>query len=474
MRVQGSALETPFKRFLMKTRTLDALVAEIGSTTTVVSAFDALVDAPVFVGQGMAPTTAQEGDVTLGLKAAIDDLKARLGVDELHWQQMFAASSAAGGLSMSVHGLVYDMTARAAQMAALGAGAVVRQVTAGKLGQYECRALEQLRPNLILLAGGTDYGDRETAVYNAHQIAGLRLGIPTLYAGNIAAAEEVRDIFREYDQPLDVIENVYPRLDQLNIEPARRAIQDLFEVHIVKAPGMSRIRELVGGTILPTPGAVMEAVRLMHPALGDLLAVDVGGATTDVHSAAEGNEEIARIQTQPEPFFKRTVEGDLGTFVNARELARQVGIAKIDRELGLDTEKLLDTWLPIPKTDNQQRLAALLAREAGCMAISRHAGKLRQVYLPEGRRRFAEGKDLSEAGTLIATGGALTKLDLRRQVLRALRDLNAAGQMLYPEPGTLKVLVDQHYLTAALGTLSRAYPDAALSLLEKTLVKEDL
>ena len=108
------------------------------------------------------------------------------------------------------------------------------------------------------------------------------------------------------------------------------------------------------------------------------------------------------------------------------------------------------------------------------MAISRHAGKLRQVYLPEGRRRFAEGKDLSEAGTLIATGGALTKLDLRAQVLRALRDLNNAGQMLYPEPGAMKVLVDQHYLMAALGTLSRAYPDAALRLLEKTLVKEEL
>ena len=237
----------------------------------------------------MAPTTAHLGDVTLGLQAAVDNLKQNLGAGELYWDRMLAASSAAGGLSMSVHGLVYDMTARAAQLAALGAGAVVRQVTAGKLGPYELKALRQLSPSLILLAGGTDFGDRETAVFNARQIAGLKLSIPVLYAGNIAAADEVRGIFEAEGQPLSVVDNVYPRLDELNIEPARRAIQDLFETHIVRAPGMARIRQMVGGAILPTPGAVMEAVRALHPVLGDLLAVDIGGATTDVHSAAEGS-----------------------------------------------------------------------------------------------------------------------------------------------------------------------------------------
>ena len=166
-----------------------ALVAVIGSSTTLVSAFVGLEKTPVFVGQGMAPTSVLEGDVTIGLQAAVADLKARLGAEELTGRSMLAASSAAGGLSMSVHGLVYDMTARAAQMAALGAGAVVRQVTAGKMGRYEQEALRKLMPNLILLAGGTDYGDRETAVYNAWQIAQLRLNIPALYAGNVAAAD---------------------------------------------------------------------------------------------------------------------------------------------------------------------------------------------------------------------------------------------------------------------------------------------
>ncbi len=454
---------------------LDALVAEIGSTTTLVSAFDGLnSENPRFVGQGMAATTAHLNDVTIGLKNAVADLKKRLGVEDLSCGDMYAASSAAGGLKMSVHGLVYEMTARAAEMAALGAGAVVRQVTAGKMHEQDLLDLKGLSPNLILLAGGTDYGDRETAVYNAGLIAGLRLNTPVIYAGNVQAASSVERIFKEQGQPLTAIENVYPKLDFLNIEPARRAIQDLFEAHIVKAPGMAHIKTQVSGAILPTPGAVMEALRIIQPVLGDVVAVDVGGATTDVHSGALGSEEIARIQQSPEPFFKRTVEGDLGTFVNAQLLARKIGLSRLSMELGFDVaEELLD-WPPIPLTQNQQVLASRLAREAGEAAVLRHAGKIRTVFLPEGQRRFAEGKDLTEVKTLIATGGALTQLSGRQGILRHLRDLNKTGQLLYPKPGSMQVLFDTKYLMAALGVLSRGYPKAAQKLLLSSLQKGDL
>src|SRR5690606_38273047 len=137
-------------------------------------------------------------------------------------------------------------------------------------------------------------------------------------------------------------------------------------------------------------------------------------------------------------------------------------------------EETLKGWPPIPRTEVQQRLAARLAREAGALALGRHAGRIRQVFLPEGRRRFAEGKDLSEAAVFIATGGALTRLNGRREVLRHLRDLNTAGQMLYPAPGALRVLSDTGYLMAALGTLSREYPEAALTLLKNSLREETL
>ncbi len=205
-----------------------------------------------------------------------------------------------------------------------------------------------------------------------------------LFAGNCQAADGVRRVFERAGQPITLTENVYPQLDVLNIEPARREIQKLFEIHIVKAPGMARIREMVTGSILPTPGAVMEALRLLQPVIGDVMAIDIGGATTDVHSGAAGSEGIALIQTQPEPFFKRTVEGDLGLFLNANHMAERMGLDSLSQELRLDAEKELSDWQPIPQTENQIKLARRLALEAGRQAIRRHAGVLRQVYLPEG------------------------------------------------------------------------------------------
>ena len=111
-------------------RTIDVLIAEIGSTTTVVNAFNNVNKDPVFLGQGLAPTTVSDGDVTIGLKDAVKDLESNLG-ETISWNSMLATSSAAGGLKMTVHGLVYDMTVKAAKEAALGAGAVLHMVTAG-------------------------------------------------------------------------------------------------------------------------------------------------------------------------------------------------------------------------------------------------------------------------------------------------------------------------------------------------------
>uniref|UniRef100_UPI00315812B1 glutamate mutase L n=1 Tax=Caloramator sp. Dgby_cultured_2 TaxID=3029174 RepID=UPI00315812B1 len=178
---------------------------------------------------------------------------------------------------MTVHGLVYDMTVRAAKEAALGAGAIIKMVTAGKLRRTDLQKIKEIRPNIILVAGGVDYGERETALYNAEQIANLKLNVPVIYAGNIENHEEVKLIFEEAGQPLYIVENVYPRIDMLNVEPTRKVIQKVFEEHITKAPGMSKVRNMVNESIIPTPGAVMESAILLHEALGDLMVLDVGG-----------------------------------------------------------------------------------------------------------------------------------------------------------------------------------------------------
>lgn len=449
---------------------IDVLVAEIGSTTTLVNAFAGInTDEPRFIGQGQAPTSVLEGDVRIGLEGAVEDLKNRLGLDKIEYGEMLATSSAAGGLRMCVHGLVYDMTVKAAQAAALGAGAIVTMATAGKMSEYDIEDLVASRPNLILLAGGTDYGERETALYNAARIAETRLKAPVIYAGNVQNQRAVMDIFKKAGVSCTVTENVYPKLDKLNIEPARKIIHKVFEEHIIKAPGMEHIRDMVTGSIMPTPGAVMEAVQLIYNEIGDVVAVDIGGATTDVHSVTGGSEEIGILMTSPEPFAKRTVEGDLGLYVNAKNLIERIGESALQNELGIDMEAVMANYLPIPKTEGQFKLTERLCREAGLVALERHAGALRYIYTPSGRKTVAEGKDLTAVKTIIGTGGALTRLSHREQLLRALADCNATGMMLYPKPSKIRLLFDDDYIMASLGVMSKHYPEAALKLMKRSL-----
>lgn len=449
---------------------IDVLVAEIGSTTTLVNAFAGInTDEPRFIGQGQAPTSVLEGDVRIGLEGAVEDLKNRLGLDKIEYGEMLATSSAAGGLRMCVHGLVYDMTVKAAQAAALGAGAIVTMATAGKMSEYDIEDLVASRPNLILLAGGTDYGERETALYNAARIAETGLKAPVIYAGNVQNQRAVMDIFKKAGVSCTVTENVYPKLDKLNIEPARKIIHKVFEEHIIKAPGMEHIRDMVTGSIMPTPGAVMEAVQLIYNEIGDVVAVDIGGATTDVHSVTGGSEEIGILMTSPEPFAKRTVEGDLGLYVNAKNLIERIGESALQNELGIDVEAVMANYLPIPKTEGQFKLTERLCREAGLVALERHAGALRYIYTPSGRKTVAEGKDLTAVKTIIGTGGALTRLPHREQLLRALADCNATGMMLYPKPSKIRLLFDDDYIMASLGVMSKHYPEAALELMKRSL-----
>lgn len=449
---------------------IDVLVAEIGSTTTVVNAFDRIDSPePVFLGQGQAPTSVLDGDVRIGLRGAVEALRQNLGAEELSYETMLATSSAAGGLRMTVHGLVYDMTVKAAKEAALGAGANLHLTTAGILQEEDLEDILAIRPNLILLAGGTDYGERKTALENAKLLRSLDLNVPVIYAGNIQNHAQVKRIFEGAKAPLYITENVYPRLDDLNIEPTRKIIHQVFEEHITKAPGMEHVRDMVTGAIMPTPGAVMECAKLLYNEIGDLLVLDVGGATTDIHSVTEGSEEIAMIQITPEPTAKRTVEGDLGVYVNARSLAQQIGMPQLSKELNMDVLPIFDHYKPIPDTPEQFQLTELLTWYAASMALERHCGKFRYTYGSNGRVTYADGKDLTKIKYLVATGGALTRLPGRKEIMERLRNINGSGKLLYPKADKISLLEDSWYCMASLGVLSRSFPEAAVRLLRQNL-----
>ena len=439
---------------------IDALVAEIGSTTTVVNAFDHLnTQEPVFLGSGFSPTTVTEGDVTIGLNKAIDMLKKRLGVESLEARETFASSSAAGGLKMSVHGLVYDMTVKAAKEAALGAGANLKMITSGLLDEYQIEEIKQEPLNIIMIAGGVDYGERITAIENAKKIAGLKLNIPVIYAGNIQNHKIIKKVFEDHNQSdyLYISKNVYPKIDILEVDEARNIIQEVFEQHITHAPGMETVKTIVNENIIPTPGAVMEAAILLEKELGDLVTIDIGGATTDVHSVTKGSKEIEKILLAPEPFAKRTVEGDLGVFINKDNIIDLITIERLLKELSVTDDELnilVNNYKPIPDS-RQIPLTESLTKEALIVAIERHCGRLVDMYTAAGKVTYAEGKDLTNVKYIIATGGALTRLPNRIDIIQ--QALSKNNKLILKPKSSTTVLIDNDYIMASLGVLSKKH-----------------
>jgi hypothetical protein len=453
---------------------IDVLVAEIGSTTTVVNAFDQLeTDNPVFLAQGQAPTSVKEGDVNIGLQAAIEDMKKNLHIEneDINYKHMLATSSAAGGLRMTVHGLVYDMTVKAAKEAALGAGANIHLVTSGKLTKVDMLKIDKIKPNIILIAGGVDYGERETAMYNSEIIAASDLDIPVIYAGNSAVQDDVKLIFEAYskEKNLHIVPNVYPKIDILNIEPTREVIQNVFEKHIIEAKGMEKIREMVNGTIIPTPGAVMKASKILKDEIGDLVTIDVGGATTDIHSVTEGTEKVQKVLVEPEPIAKRTVEGDLGVFINKKNVAEMIKIERLEKELDMTSEEIeefINSDIAIPESEKHKRFIERLTKEAVIVSINRHAGGYR-TYFGGKSQTLAFGKDLTAVKWIIGTGGALTRLPAREKILSEIA-LSNKGDKLLPT-AEAKILIDNDYIMASLGVLSSLYKEASIKLLFKSL-----
>jgi len=427
---------------------IQLLTIEVGSTITKVNGF---IFSPhgylVHAAQGFAPTSIDQGDVKFGVDQAMDEVKkGSFAVD--NDAEVFVNSSAAGGLRMTVHGLTYNMTARAAREAALGAGAIVKKVTAGLLEDYDLEEIREIRPNIILLAGGVDYGEKATVLENARKLADLKLPVPVVYAGNSSLRHPIQEIFRDAGIELLIAANVFPEVDVLNIEPLRRVIHEVFNRHIIHAPGMSRIAELTHREILPTPGAVLLGSELFAEVLGDCLVFDVGGATTDVHSVTEGSAEWSSKLIEPEPRAKRTVEGDLGVYINARNI--------IEMTENWEEEDRLIELQAIPVTESQIELTRWLCTKAVDISARRHAAVVTDLYTPTGKKQVVKGKDLTAVKWVIGTGGALTRIEGGKSILEKI--CTGAGKYLLPQPGTA-ILLDKNYLFSALGTIAQAYPE---------------
>lgn len=456
------------------------ILVDIGSTFTKVTAVN--VEMQSLTGQASAPTTPQ--DVSLGLTEALNQLK--ISSKEMEYIRVLASSSAAGGLRMVAIGLVQDLTAKAAKQAALGAGARVLQTYSFQLTESDREEIIQLQPDIILLAGGTDGGNTENILHNAKVLASLPESVPIIIAGNRSVAQEVLNSFPPHFSTY-VAPNVMPQIGKLQVEPAREVIRKVFMEKIVYAKGLSKASRLIEGIFMPTPAAVLRAGQLLSqgtPGLkgeGDLLIVDVGGATTDIHSLGEGLPSQAGVVVRglPEPFAKRTVEGDLGVRVSVLSLMEAASLPILVQELNMPEsevqariEDLTRRPEQVPQNESEAFFDQVLGRQAVQIGVGRHVGNLSELYTPSGLIWIQDGKDLAEVKQVIGTGGVLINSKNPLAMLEGAQKQEHSPLELRPD--NPQYFLDGDYILAAMGLLAQEEPLLALTILKKSLAEYKL
>jgi uncharacterized protein (TIGR01319 family) len=415
-----------------------------------------------------------------GYTAALEEAKRAAG-GPVEVEEALAASSAGGGLRVAAVGLVADLTAAAARQAALNAGARVGTVLAGRLGSEQLEELQAARPEIVLFAGGTDGGQAELVLENARRLAEARLATRFVVACNSAVAAEAAEILDQGGTPADVAGNVMPRLGEIEVDAAREAILRAFLDHVIGGKGLSTSPDFERMVRMPTPEAVLEATRLLSQGtdavagVGDVVVVDVGGATTDVHSSRLAEMATPGVEEAllPPPPTLRTVEGDLGLRSGSAGVLAADG-RWIEAEADLDEAAIGQAvvlrsgdskW--IPGSRDEARLDRLLA--VGCVthAVRRHCGTMLLTRGQNGPPTLVrDGPDLREVEQVLGTGGVFAHRDDGREILGAAL-ARRAPRSLAPHDPALRV--DANYVMAAAGLLAGINPEAAALLLQREL-----
>ncbi len=452
------------------------LLIDFGSTYTKLTAVD--VESETLLGTAAAYTTVQT-DINDGLREGLKRLEEKTG--KLEFSECYACSSAAGGLRMVTSGLVPELTGEAAKLASLGAGAKVVGIYAFQLTEDDLEDIKAAKPDIFLLVGGTDGGNTECILHNAKMLATLPAEFPIVIAGNRTAAKQCQRILEGHETY--VCPNVMPKFGALNIEPTQKQIREIFLNRIIQAKGLSTAAELLSDIMMPTPSAVLQAMDLLaqgcerESGIGDLVAVDVGGATTDVYSIADGMPEHMNTVYKglPEPFAKRTVEGDIGMRYSIHGIVESAGLSRISALSGLSEDRvtqLVDELRShtdkVPNGDPElEALDFALASMAIEEAVRRHAGTIEETYTMMGLTYVQSGKNLTNVKQVVVTGGSLIHTKKTEQIAAHARYSPANPASLRPKQAD--VWVDRTYILAAMGLLASHYPQTALRIMKKEL-----
>ncbi len=474
------------------------LATDVGSTTTKARFFGRTGDGWKFLSSGEAPTTVEKPveDVTMGIRNAVREIEELTGhqiVDYTSNELKFimpyrgdktgidvyvSTSSAGGGLQMLVQGVAKSITAESAERAALGAGAIVMDVLSvdDERDTFEkINILRFLRPDMVLLAGGVDGGTKEHVLEMAEILSVAKprprfevdFLLPVVYSGNKDATDDVKHLLCEsFD--VRVTENLRPKIEIENVEPARNAILGLFMEHVMAhAPGYEKLKKIVSTSIMPTPaGEGMMVLKFSQLKGVNSIGVGLGGATTNVYSYFESR-------------FLRTVSANLGMSYSVGNVLKETGIENIMKWIPtkLSEEEVMDiiynkmirpTTIPMALED--LIIEHALARESIRMAFNHHKYLARELRGLKHERTisdiFEEVKaedtylDLKRLDFVIGTGGLLSRAPRRGQSMMILIDA-------FQPFGFTSLVQDSVFMMPHLGVLSTIQPEIALQIFEK-------
>lgn len=463
------------------------LAVDFGSTFTKLTAID-LDNIKILATE--KDRTTFDTDIIYGynnaLKKLLKKIKDKYNIKNITFKNISASSSAGGGLKIIAIGLVPTLTSEAAKKAALSSGAKVTDIYSFELNKNDIEKIINSDFDMIIISGGTDGGNKDCIINNIKLLSEYKINKPIVIAGNIEANEEIFKILQNTEIEYYITENVMPVVNQLNINPVRNTIKQVFMKHIINAKGMEEFQKQIGQIILPTPAAVLKAAELLadginsEKGIGELMVIDIGGATTDIHTIAKGlpNKNNIILKGMEEPYSKRTVEGDLGMRHSAMSLYEATTLNKIRNYLG---EK--DTKIDIRESfvfrernidyvadnDFDIKFDDVMAKLCVELAVNRHAGVLECIFSPMGTIFNQSGKDLMNIKYIIGTGGAIINSKNPEFILESACFNDADSLSL--KPMFPNYLIDKNYILAAMGILSQDYPEIALKILKNELKK---
>lgn len=470
------------------------LATDVGSTTTKARLFKKRNREWRYEVSGESPTTVETPyeNVCMGVRNAVREVEELTNLKILsdegriitpHHQGQgvdfyCTTSSAGGGLQMMVAGVIGNLTAESANRAALGAGSIVMDILSiddGREAYEKIRRVRNLRPDMILLAGGTDGGTTQMVMQLAELIKAAepkaRLGanydLPLIYAGNKYLRDQITELMTG-SFAVDIVDNLRPVLEIENTEPARRAIHELFMEHVMShAPGYTELMGWTNLDIMPTPaGEGMGMQLIANVERANVLGVGLGGATTNVYSIFDGR-------------FVRSVSANLGMSYSIGNVMKETGIENIKRWIPFKVdnshlENLLRNKMIrptiIPQTLKNLLVEHAVAREALRLGLQHHKTLATHLKGVKKEKRMMGDMmefslqdtyiDMMKINVIAGTGGLLSHAPERAQSLLILTD---AWQ---PE-GITRVYQDSEFMMPHLGVLSTAYPDAAWNIFDK-------